>query len=100
MIDRPEERIAHIMSNFDFEKVERVMVFTRWEWWNPKRNKHKVPTIPELKEEALRLLKAVAYGTAVSIACGGLVAWVEPSADPERLWLSFEVESAVAHTDC
>jgi hypothetical protein len=63
-----------ILSNFEFEKVHKVMVALDWKWFVGDPDVMRVPTIEEIKAEAYRLL-IDCYLTPTSrwmIATGGL----------------------------
>lgn len=54
MTTKQQEAIDTIMDYFEFEKVHRVMKFLDWQW---ALSEEGVPTEPELRQEARRLLK-------------------------------------------
>ena len=77
--DDLEYMIKDIMDNFDFDKVERVMEALNWKW------RGETPTLYDLREEALRLLRGAAksrlsdfkdthHEIAIINACGGFEA--------------------------
>lgn len=89
--ETPINQIPKIIEEFDFETVQKVMQFIGWKWqrWP---GAERVPTVLELEETAIRLLKiAVECGGAAS---GGFYANVETSELGEKyLSLEFILES-------
>ena len=83
-LEQPKEKdiddmIKDIMDEFDFDKVERVMESLNWKW------RGETPTLYDLREEALRLLRGAAksrlgnfknehHDVAIINACGGFEA--------------------------
>ena len=74
-----EYMIRDIMDEFDFDQVERAMEALNWKW------RGETPTLYDLREEALRLLRGAAksrlgdfkdthYDVAIINACGGFEA--------------------------
>ncbi len=73
------DQIQDILDNFNFEQVQKVMVFMPDEWWKGKDGG--VPTVCELYTYAEKLLqRAVDFEgkEPVTISCGGFHAhrWV------------------------
>ncbi len=77
--DDLEYMIEDILNEFDFDKVERAMEALNWKW------RGETPTLYDLREEALRLLRGAAksrlgdfkdthYDVAIINACGGFEA--------------------------
>jgi hypothetical protein len=77
--DDLEHMIEDILNEFDFDKVERVMEALNWKW------RGETPTLYDLREEALRLLRGAAksrlgnfknehHDVAIINACGGFEA--------------------------
>lgn len=56
MKNRKQKAIDKILSNFDFERVHTVMVMLNWKWTFT----NGVPTIQDLRSEAIELLNNVA----------------------------------------
>jgi hypothetical protein len=83
-LEQPKEKdleymIEDILNEFDFDKVERVMEALNWKW------RGETPTLYDLREEALRLLRGAAksrlgdfkdthHEIAIINACGGFEA--------------------------
>ena len=74
-----EYMIRDIIDEFDFDKVERAMEALNWKW------RGETPTLYDLREEALRLLRGAAksrlgdfkdthHDVAIINACGGFEA--------------------------
>jgi len=63
-----EKHIKHILDNFNFEEVNRVMTILDWHWWNAV---NKVPSVDELKKEAKRMLSDVYDNEYTSSSTGG-----------------------------
>jgi len=74
-----EYMIEDILNEFDFDKVERAMEALNWKW------RGETPTLYDLREEALRLLRGAAksrlgdfkdthHDVAIINACGGFEA--------------------------
>ena len=77
--DDLEYMIEDILNEFDFDKVERAMEALNWKW------RGETPTLYDLREEALRLLRGAAksrlgdfkdthHDVAIINACGGFEA--------------------------
>jgi hypothetical protein len=77
--DDLEYMIEDILNEFDFDKVERAMEALNWKW------RGETPTLYDLREEALRLLRGAAksrlgdfkdthHDIAIINACGGFEA--------------------------
>lgn len=65
--------ILDVMRNFDFVRVQKVMVFLNWCWRFD--DSSRVPTVRELEETAQRLLVSLATDEQlVSAATGGFKA--------------------------
>jgi hypothetical protein len=85
------------LSEFDFEKVHKVMTFLDWKWWFP--GQPHVPDIEELKRSAEKLLAEVVTDNKGStyISSGGLKA--EKTSHEGRIvsvYLTFELANWVA----
>jgi len=86
-VEDQDSKIYDIMSNFDFEVVNKVMVFLDWKWgWG---FEGRIPTIEELKETARRLLMDVCEPGVSHISTGGFSA----SKFMGKITLDFNVES-------
>lgn len=62
------DQIDHIMDHFDFERVAKVMKLMNWTW-----SDKEPPSIPEMREEARRLLKSLG-DECVAVSTGGFYA--------------------------
>lgn len=81
-------KVDEVLSEFDFQKVYRVMEFLDWKW------KGKKPSIYQLMKEAERLLYTVLNKENVSSAgSGGFMAGI----DNEQLYLNFILEESSAY---
>lgn len=81
----PQKLIDQTMEWFDFETVHDHMVRTDWRWLRD--GVMRVPTIVEIKENALRLLNQMTTKYDV-VKTGGFVLRIDRKANPI---LSFEV---------
>ena len=65
------EKIAVIMTNFNFKKVAKCMRLLKWEWHG-----EGIPSVTRLKEFSKTLLEEVAQRLecTASISCGGFCA--------------------------
>lgn len=76
-MEEKERIIAEVMDNFDFDRVEKVMQFLGWSWFDD-GGRFEVPSISVLKWRAEGMLDDVMehYGTGeyCSVKCGGFVA--------------------------
>jgi len=66
-----EQHINYILDNFDFVRVNRVMTSLEWKWFDAKFG---IPTIDELKSQAVRMLNDICDSDANngdSISTGG-----------------------------
>jgi hypothetical protein len=83
-----EDKIEHIMGNFDFKKVRKVMKALNWKWAHSKKMAR--PKLPELRSMAYSLLRGAAddvSGPTSHQACGGFIA----NRDGSTLTLMFSV---------
>ena len=82
-----DDMVEEIMSNFDFEKVKKIMDYLDWRW----RNDTTTPTIKELRKTALDCLNVVKYKDEYSTcSTGGFCACFEPF-DGGTIKLSFNL---------
>lgn len=64
-----DEHIKFIIDNFDFAKVEQIMIFLNWNWFTSLG--YKIPSIDELKNEAFSLLINAYNSDVTTISTGG-----------------------------
>jgi hypothetical protein len=89
MIQKQQDAIDSIMDYFKFEQVRQVMVLLNWEW---EASDEGIPTVPELRQEARRLLK-MAFQEKTDISTGGFYVKYESDEDGgEFILLMFVVE--------
>ena len=89
MTQKQQEAIDTIMDYFKFEKVQKVMEFLDWRWFGSEEG---VPTLPELKQEARRLLKH-SLEEKESISTGGFhVRYRSYESGEETIELMFAVD--------
>ncbi len=86
-------RIKHIMTNFDFKKVHKVMSLIKWEWWDSDVG-ISIPTIIKIKKNAKSLLEetlkhGIIHKIDTSISSGGFKA--EYIIENDKLHLYFIV---------
>ena len=82
-----DKMVNNIMADFNFEKVQKVMKFLGWKYYDSSCP----PTIKELRETALECLNAVKYETEYKIyATGGFCARFETFSGG-NITLSFEI---------
>lgn len=65
-----DKQIHFILTNFDFERVHRVMSLLQWKW----AGSDTTPSVKTLQQTARDLLRQVAespYTSPVSVSCGG-----------------------------
>jgi len=67
MKNKHKKAIDKIMDWFDFSKVHRIMVASEWKWASAEEG---IPTEPEIRENARRLMED-AINQKVSIGTGG-----------------------------
>lgn len=79
-----QNKIEHIMDNFQFYLVQRAMKALDWMWWDSSET----PSIERLRSTARDLLERVCKGDCINLSTGGFVA----RRSGEHLFLSFEVE--------
>jgi len=67
-----DERVKSVLENFDFRKVNDVMIHLDWKW----SRKQRVPTIGELFMESQKLLEEVVVNSDehVCVSTGGFEA--------------------------
>lgn len=63
-----DKHIKHILDNFNFVEVNRIMTLLDWHWWNAV---NKVPSVDELKKEAHRMLNDLYDSDYISSSTGG-----------------------------
>jgi hypothetical protein len=89
MTGKQQEAIDTIMDYFKFEKVQKVMEFLDWRWFGSEEG---IPTLPELKQEARRLLKH-SLEEKESISTGGFhVRYISYENGDETIELFFSVD--------
>jgi len=88
MTQKQQDAIDNIMDNFKFEQVRKVMEPLDWEWAGTEEG---VPTIPELRREARRLLK-MSFEEKTNVSTGGFHVMYESNDDGEFIQLMFAVE--------
>lgn len=68
-----QEQIEQVMSLFDFNRVEKVMRFLNWHWWDAENG---VPTLSEIKTHARVLMERLNRETDMKgISTGGFEAF-------------------------
>jgi len=89
MTQKQQDAIDGIMDNFKFEQVRQVMELLNWEW---EMTEEGIPTVPELRQEARRLLK-MAFKEKTDVSTGGFHVRYDSDADGgEFIQLMFAVE--------
>jgi len=89
MTQKQQDAIDGIMDYFNFEKVLKVMELLEWEWQDAEEG---IPTLPELRQQARRLLK-MAFQEKTNTSTGGFHVRYESDADGgEFIQLMFAVE--------
>ena len=89
MTQKQQDAIDGIMDHFKFEQVRQVMELLNWEWVASDEG---IPTVPELRQEARRLLK-MAFKEKTDVSTGGFHVRYESDADGgEFIQLIFAVE--------
>lgn len=84
--------IDEIMESFNFEKVHNVMTLLGWKWFG--RSGSKVPSIKEIKETAMFVLKDLESNSEnIASGTGGFEARRQQVEDGEMITLSFIVTS-------
>jgi hypothetical protein len=89
MTQKQQDAIDGIMDHFKFEQVRQVMELLNWEWVAAEEG---IPTVPELRQEARRLLK-MAFKEKTDVSTGGFHVRYDSDADGgEFIQLMFAVE--------
>ena len=88
MTQKQQDAIDNIMDYFKFEQVRKVMEVLNWEWATSDEG---IPTVPELRQEARRLLK-MAFQEKTDVSTGGFHVKYESDEDGEFIQLLFAVE--------
>ena len=89
MTQKQQDAIDGIMDYFNFEKVLKVMELLEWEWQDAEEG---IPTVPELRQQARRLLK-MSLKEKTNTSTGGFHVMYESSEDGgEFIQLMFAVE--------
>jgi hypothetical protein len=89
MTQKQQDAIDGIMDYFNFEKVLKVMELLEWEWQDAEEG---IPTLPELRQQARRLLK-MALQEKTNTSTGGFHVRYDSDADGgEFIQLMFAVE--------
>lgn len=86
------ERIHKLIIDFDFEKVHTAMTAVNWQW-KINENETRVPTVTELQNEAIRLIKD-ATKSGWTHRTGGFMAGWDRQEDELFLQFIFEVSTA------
>lgn len=74
-VAKGETNMNEILSSFDFSSMQKCMHLTNHKWAVP--GGVRVPTIDELRQEAIRLLSGVISNPDTIIECGGFRAYME-----------------------
>jgi len=53
-----QDILDEIFEDFDFEKVEKVMIFLDWKWASYHYESNRVPTIEKMKEHVVNLFNS------------------------------------------
>ena len=64
-----DEHIKFIIDNFDFAKVEQIMTYLNWSWLT--NDGYKIPSVDQLKNEALSLLFNAYNSNVTTMSTGG-----------------------------
>jgi len=88
MTQKQQDAIDSIMDYFKFEQVQQVMELLDWKWATADEG---IPTVPELRQEARRLLK-MAFEEKTNVSTGGFYVKYESDVDGEFIQLMFVVE--------
>ena len=89
MTQKQQDAIDGIMDYFNFEKVLKVMELLEWEWQDAEEG---IPTVPELRQQARRLLK-MSLEEKTNTSTGGFHVMYESNEDgSEFIQLMFAVE--------
>jgi hypothetical protein len=88
MTQKQQDAIDSIMDYFKFEQVQKVMELLNWEW---AASEEGIPTVPELRQEARRLLK-MAFKEKTNVSTGGFHVKYESDEDGEFIQLLFAVD--------
>lgn len=67
---RMQEQIDEIMDNFDFDLVYKIMLAVDWKWADGEGGMS-LPTVPELRECARRLLYETVDESLIGCGSGG-----------------------------
>jgi hypothetical protein len=88
MTPKQQDAIDNIMDHFKFEQVRQVMELLNWEWEAAEEG---IPTVPELRQQARRLLK-MAFEEKTNVSTGGFHVKYESDDDGEYIQLLFAVD--------
>ena len=89
MTQKQQDAIDGIMDHFKFEQVRQVMELLNWEWVAAEEG---IPTVPELRQEARRLLR-MAFKEKTDVSTGGFHVRYDSDANGgEFIQLMFAVE--------
>jgi hypothetical protein len=89
--DAATDAIFELIRNFNFDRVEKTMIATDWKWAIPSEGRLRVPTIDEMKDQAIRLLFAAQKQNTV-VSSGGFEATYKVDEDgKENFTLKFVV---------
>ena len=88
MTQKQQDAIDSIMDYFKFEQVRKVMEVLNWEW---AASDEGITTVPELRQEARRLLK-MAFEEKTDVSTGGFHVKYESDEDGEFIQLLFAVD--------
>jgi len=88
MTQKQQDAIDSIMDYFKFEQVRQVMELLDWKWATADEG---IPTVPELRQEARRLLK-MAFEEKTDVSTGGFHVKYESDDEGEFIQLLFAVE--------
>jgi len=83
-----DEHIKFIIDNFDFVKVEKIMTYLNWSWLT--NDGYKIPSVDQLKNEALSLLFNAYNSNVTTMSTGGF----KVTKNEDYLDLEFVLEDA------
>jgi hypothetical protein len=87
-----DARIAQVLGEFDFQKVQRVMELLDWRWSSAE---HGIPEIHEMVAISTRLLDDLVKGNHIETGTGGFAAyWFKDGERPREPALRFVVEDS------
>lgn len=93
MSDKMQNQIEAIMDKFDFDRVQKIMKASNWQWATGEGDEKELPSGNDIRRSARRMLNRVIIEKLATISSGGFTAMKIKNKQGEQLVLFFGVDS-------